>query len=120
VNTERLADALNAAAGANLDAEQADAVREALELVRDGAELLRPGDLFGPQQAAAYCSVNRTTVSRWKREGYMPAPFADLGGSGTWTVHTRDVLDTFNEMRAAEIGDGNRRTSAATPAESAA
>lgn len=81
--------------------EHVAAVREALDLLCAGAAILRPEDLFGPAQAAEYLGVNRTTVSRWKREGVMPEPWQDLGSAGTWTLWTRDTLDAFKAQRLA-------------------
>jgi len=78
---------------------EVEALREALALLRDGAAVLRPEDLFGPAQAAEFLGVNRTTVSRWKREGIMPPAWQDLGSAGTWTLWTRDVLEAFKEQR---------------------
>jgi hypothetical protein len=85
----------------NADGAEDATWREAVDLVNAGAQLLRPGDLFGPAQAAEFLGVNRTTVSRWKREGTMPTPFQDLGDAGTWTLWTRDSLEAFKAQRAA-------------------
>ena len=88
------------AEGSEPDPEQVAAIRELLALLEAGAEILRPGDLFGPAQAAEFLAVNRTTIWRWKREGIMPTPFQDLGTAGLWTLWTRASLETFKAQRA--------------------
>jgi hypothetical protein len=96
MTSDELRDAL-----CNADGAEDATWRAAIDLVNQGAQLLRPGDLFGPAQAAEFLGVNRTTVSRWKREGIMPTPFQDLGDAGTWTLWTRTSLETFKAERAA-------------------
>lgn len=89
-----------------------DVLRRALDSA--GAEVVAPGDLLGPAQAAEFLGVNRTTISRWKREGYMPEPFVDLGSQGIWTLWTRTALEAFREQRTAEgIDAAGRRPPAA-------
>lgn len=78
-----------------------------------GAGIFAPGDLFGPAKAADYLGVNRTTISRWKREGYMPEPYADLGTEGTWTVWTRAQLEALKAQRDAEEAAARRSPAAA-------
>lgn len=95
-----------------LDEDDIAAVTEALEALRAGAEILRPEDLFAPAQAADFLGVNRTTVSRWKRQGYMPKPFQDLGIAGTWTLWTRKALEDFKRRHEAESDSAGRRTPA--------
>lgn len=95
------------------DHEQVEVIRGALEALRTGAEIVRPEDLFGPAQAADFLGVNRTTISRWKREGYMPKPFQDLGVAGTWTLWSRAALEAFKARRAAESDAAGRRPAVA-------
>lgn len=78
--------------------------------------VIQPGDLFGPGEAAAFMGVNRTTVSRWIREGYMPPALQQLGGAGVWT---RDVLVPFREQHLAAADAAGRRPSGGKPAEAA-
>lgn len=83
-------------------------VEQALEvaLQRTGVVVVAPGDLFGPGEAAAYLGVNRTTVSRWNRESYMPTPLQSLGGAPVWT---RAQLDVFKQQHEASADKAGRR-----------
>lgn len=74
--------------------------------LEEGGAVLKPGDLFGPGEAAAHLGVNRTTVSRWNREGYMPDKLQDLGGAPVWT---RAQLDAFAVQHRANADAAGRR-----------
>lgn len=72
-------------------------IADALGALEDGAVLVRPGDLLGPGDAAAIIGVDRSTVSRWIREGYMPEPLQVLmlrGAKGV-PVWTRPTITKF-------------------------
>lgn len=78
-----------------------------------GAQLVLPGDLVGPGDAAEIIGVNRTTVPRWVREGYMPTPLQNVGGVPVWT---RDVVVAFaaeHHGRADAVGRRPISTAAA-------
>jgi hypothetical protein len=114
VNTDRLVEALEVTLTKPPHATGHEAtIREAIDALRNGAALLGPADLFGPAQAAAFLGVNRTTVSRWKREGVMPTPFQDLGEAGTWTLWTRASLEAFKAQRDADAAALRRPVAAA-------
>lgn len=101
--------------GSEPDREEVTTIREALEDLTHGAALLGPDDVFGPAQAAAYMGVNRTTISRWKREGYMPEPWVDLGGTGVWTLWTREQLDDLKARHDRASDGAGRRLGAGIP-----
>jgi predicted site-specific integrase-resolvase len=65
-----------------------------------------PGDLYGPKEAAAFLGRDRTTITRWNRDGYMPAPFQELGGAPVWT---RAALEEFRDRHAAASDAAGRR-----------
>lgn len=85
----------------------ADVLREAKTALAAGGAIVRPGDLFGPGEAAAHLGVNRTTVSRWCRDPrYMPPALQRIGGADVWT---RAALDEFAARHAASSDAAGRR-----------
>jgi predicted DNA-binding transcriptional regulator AlpA len=70
----------------------AERLTEALSTA--GLFVIAPGDIFGPTQAADYLGIDRTTLARWNRDGYLPKPLQRVGGADAWT---REALDAFRE-----------------------
>lgn len=70
-----------------------------------GQVTVQPGDLLGPKEAAELLAVDRTTVSRWNRQGYLPPPFQMLGGAPVWT---RETLEDF-KVRHRQTADAAGR-----------
>jgi hypothetical protein len=76
-----------------------------------GAQLVEPGDLIGPGEAAVILGKDRTTISRWIREGYMPTPLQNLmirGGSGV-PIWTRATIEAFRHRHAVHADGAGRR-----------
>jgi hypothetical protein len=71
-----------------------------------GAQLVRPGDLLGPGEAAVLLDVHPTTVSRWSREGYMPTPLQEEVRGPAWN---RPTLLAFKRDHAAKADRSGRR-----------
>jgi len=64
------------------------------------------GDMLGPKEAAELLGVNRTTVSRWNRDSYLPAPFQMLGNTPMWT---REALEAFKVQHRQTADAAGRR-----------
>lgn len=76
-----------------------------------GAELVAPGDLVVPGEAAEILGKDRTTISRWSREGYMPEPLQRVmlrGASGV-PVWPRARIVAFGEQHRARSDTAGRR-----------
>lgn len=70
---------------------------------------IRPGDLAGTKEAMAILGVDKTTVSRWKRQGYLPEPFQVLAAGPVWLV---PVLERFKAEHEASADAAGRRPGA--------
>ena len=92
-------------------------VRDALACLRQGdtAGAIRwleeyaetpPVELLGTKEAAEFLDVDRTTVSRWRSSGYLPAPYQVLATGPVWL---RPALEEFREAHRASADRAGRR-----------
>lgn len=105
VTTDEVAELLATIAG-QLVGEDEATLRQLAGAFRVGAMVVLPEDLVGTKEAAELLRVDRTTVSRWKRAGYLPRPFAELATGPVWL---RPVLEAFHEQHRAHSDAAGRR-----------
>lgn len=95
----------------HLDSHEYDVLVRALEALAAGGAIVKPGDLIGPGEAATIIGVDRTTVSRWIKAGYTPAPLQTImvrGGRGV-PVWTRATIVEFAEQHRSRADAVGRR-----------
>lgn len=90
-----------------------DAAAALNELSEQGVELVGPGDLLGVAEAAELLGRDRTTVSRWKAQGYLTAPLGVPGGSRGAPAWARAQLERFRVEHEAGADASGRRTGSA-------
>lgn len=73
---------------------------------------IKPSDLMGRAEAADYLGHNVVTISRWARDGYMPAPFKKIGNGPLWL---RQDLEPFRASHRQRADAAGRRPAATTP-----
>ena len=63
-------------------------------------------DLIGTGEVAQLLSIERSTVSRWVKEGRMPGPALRVGGSkrAAW-VFERSTIEQFRDDLIALAGE---------------
>lgn len=76
----------------------------ALALGSGAAVVIRNGDLLSSKEAAALLGVDRTTVSRWRSSGYLPAPFDEVGAGPIWLRQTLEEFATTHRASADAAG----------------
>lgn len=87
-----------------------------LKLEDERTELVHPDDLLGGKEAAAFLGVEKSTVTRWKNEKYLPSPYAEPASGPIWL---RPALETFKvEHEAHADAAGRRPVGSRTPAPS--
>jgi hypothetical protein len=105
IDAEGLADALTDLVS-TIPAAVAPVITELVNELRDGAQVVRPGDQLGTKDVAELLGVDRTTASRWHRDGYLPEPFQRAASGPLWL---RPALETFAEKHAASADAAGRR-----------
>lgn len=90
----------------SLETEQFDAMADLVRALREGAQVVRPGDVLSSKEAAVLLGKDRTTVSRWKSSGYLPAPFTEVGAGPLWL---REALEDFKKDHATRADGAGRR-----------
>lgn len=86
------------------DDDAREELRPAAEALKAGAQLVCPGELCGTKEAAELLGVDRTTVSRWRADGYLPAPFQQLATGPVWLRSTLEAFSARHRERADSAG----------------
>lgn len=68
--------------------------------------VVRPGELLGAKEVAELLGVDRTTVSRWLRDGYLPEPFQHVAAGPLWL---RPAIEDFASAHRARADAAGRR-----------
>ena len=61
-------------------------------------------DIVGPSEIAVMLRVHRVTVDRWRRDGVLPPPEAELNRGPVWQ---RASIVLWAELTDREVSDGD-------------
>lgn len=73
-----------------------------------GARVIVPDRLVSTQAAADLLGIEKSTVIRWRKSGYMPPPLATVGGR-IGPVWLADDLEAFKKLHEEGADSAGRR-----------
>lgn len=74
--------------------------------IEDGARLVEPGGLSGAREVGEITEKEKTTVTRWRHQGYLPQPFAILRQGPVWL--RADIVE-FDRLHRQQQDAAGRR-----------
>lgn len=86
-------------------------------LSEDDVEIVRPDDILGAKAVAELLDIEKSTLTRWRREGYLPKPYATPASGPIWLRPRVEAFKLEHEATADAAGRrpvGSRHAAAST------
>jgi predicted DNA-binding transcriptional regulator AlpA len=93
-------------------------LRELEKLIADGGRLIAPKGLAGAREVSAITGKEKTTITRWRNQGYLPEPIALLAQGPVWDL--AEIVEFDRLHREQQDAAGRRPMAAAREPEPAA